>query len=83
MIYAVFSFWWLYGMKETPASQWRNSTKNLVVLLAAILLGTVLETLQYYVAEDRAFEMLDNLANIIGSLLGIVSFRLLNEKPAI
>lgn len=69
-------------MRLGVASQWRSSTKNLVVLLSAIALGTVLETLQYYVAENRAFEMLDNLANIIGSLLGIVSFRLLNEKPA-
>lgn len=64
------------------ASQWRTVTKNLGILLAAIALGTVLEVLQYSITSDRTFEMLDNLANIIGSLLGIVSFRLLNEKPA-
>lgn len=51
---------------------------SLITILIASLLGLSMEVLQYTGNAGRSFEMLDILANIIGSLLGVAAVSLIH-----
>ena len=66
-VYALLSFLWLWGYKET------NRKKVSIVLLGSIILGVLLEIAQYLFFPDRFFELYDILANVIGAIIGIIA----------
>lgn len=75
-IYFVFSVLLFYGIIKQAASNKKKQFILVLTLLIASLLGVSLEVLQYLGTAGRSFEMLDILANIIGSFLGVAAFSL-------
>lgn len=75
-IYFVFSMLLFYGIIKQAASNKKKQFIPVFVLLIASLLGISIEVLQALGTADRSFEMLDILANIIGSLWGVTAFSL-------
>ena len=60
-----------------------NFIKTLVVIcIAAIIYGIIIEVLQFTITVDRSGDILDALANSLGSLCGALSmkFLFLNKK---
>ncbi len=52
---------------------------HLKVLLCALVIGTSIEILQYF-TPYRSFELLDIIADLFGSLLGILLYRKLFDE---
>ena len=50
------------------------------VITVSIFYGVIIEYLQFQFFEDRHFEILDIMANIIGSFLGFILFNVLKTK---
>lgn len=72
--YGVLVFSMLYGMyksRRTVARIWP------LVVITASFYGVLLEWVQYTFFPDRYFEWLDAIANVSGSLLGGLLFRLI------
>lgn len=77
-IYFVFSVLLFYGIIKQGASLNKRQHISLITILIASLLGLSMEVLQYTGNAGRSFEMLDILANIIGSLLGVAAVSLIH-----
>jgi VanZ family protein len=54
-----------------------NRINALTVVLLAILLGTMMEFVQYWFFPTRFFEVLDIISNIIGALSSLLAKRFL------
>lgn len=55
---------------------------HFVILLGCVIYGAVIETSQHWFIESRTFDLWDLIANGIGSLIGLVCFRIVGD-PAI
>ena len=77
VFYGVFTF--LISMAYYSTG---NPIRKSIVFAAviAILYGFLLELLQVQISEDRFFEMLDLIANIIGSIVGSIAVIFLHKK---
>lgn len=75
-VYFIFSGLLYYGILKQAASYTKKQFLLVLTLLIASLLGISLEVLQYVGSAGRSFEMLDILANIIGSFVGIAAYSL-------
>lgn len=53
------------------------------IFLGSICLGILMEVLQNSVFVDRSFEFLDIIANIMGSIMGLIIFYKFFKKPKI
>jgi VanZ family protein len=76
--YGVWSFLFLFAAQKTL-----GDSKKIMwwIIGALILVGCGLEFAQYYMHEGRSFEVLDMVANSIGSVLGAwIGLGLLNRK---
>ena len=75
VVYAIHCFLLLRG--------YRHLTKEILnrqvisALLWSVFLGFSLEIIQYSFFPDRHFDILDLIANIIGSIVGLIIFKLL------
>jgi VanZ family protein len=69
--YFVLVFSFLFGFKK---SRLLNRRLILQVVIGAMTYGTMLELIQYVFFDLRAFEWFDMLANIVGSLIGLLVF---------
>lgn len=67
--YTIFSFLWSMSLRET------NTGKNFV-LFFSVSFGILMEICQFYLFNGRSFELYDILANIIGSFLGVILFKI-------
>ncbi len=80
-IYIVFSILTYYGWSMQSAYQSLHQKTFLKVFILLSLYGFMVEILQETLTTDRHFELLDELANASGSLIGtyiatwLVSFR--------
>lgn len=73
LAYAGLSFLVMLGWHFRSAD--RPTPKQLIIgLLGCVLYGIVLEWVQYLFFPGRAFEYLDMLANMVGVLLGWITY---------
>ena len=66
--YFVLQLLWSYGLNKI--TKW----PLLISLVITIGVGTLMEVCQYLFFEGRLFEFLDIIANIIGSIIGLIAF---------
>ncbi|MDF1694631.1 MAG: VanZ family protein [Saprospiraceae bacterium] len=70
-----FSYLLLVYLWSTALNEKTNKIKAArIAFYGAILLGIVLEILQWQLNVGRHFEILDIIANIIGSIIGLIAF---------
>ena len=71
----------LLGLLAMIAGRSTERLKSMWIALAVCAgLGLVIEVLQHTLTETRHFEVLDIIANIIGSFLGIAGFKLFFKR---
>ncbi|WP_353848577.1 VanZ family protein [Altibacter sp.] len=70
---------WLWYTKLADQSHISNKI-IVVVLMTCFLYGCSIEVLQHWFTTSRNFDVFDIVANGIGSVLGLISFRLLRNK---
>lgn len=70
--YAVFCFLWSMGLRQ------KSDLKNIPIFFS-ISFGVLMEICQFYLFNGRSFELYDILANIIGSILGVILFKKFNN----
>ena len=81
-MFVVFGFVVLWGYRKSFAllSQKRKKRMALTVALIGISLGIVTETLQQTVAKGRNGDIIDGIADTIGTFIGIAIFLIFQEK---
>lgn len=80
IFYSILTILILTGLWRNWHSKYSFTLLLLVSVLLAILYGALLEVLQYTHFEDRSFDVLDLIANIIGSLAGASISYFLNRR---
>ena len=73
-VYSILSFLILYG-----ANSIQGSKMYIKAIVVSSAYGVLMEILQFSFYTGRYFEILDIIANIIGSFLGAVFFKLLDK----
>lgn len=68
--YALLVFLWAIALNEKTSKV--KSAR--IAFYGAICLGVLLEILQWQLNVGRHFEILDIIANIIGSIIGLIAF---------
>ena len=78
VIYAIFSFLMLLGVFKNRGI---NKTSLIFVVILSSVYGVLMEVMQFTFFKGRYFEVLDIIANIIGSFVGLFFFNyFLNKK---
>lgn len=72
-IYAIYSF--LIG-RYLALFEMSSGMKYFLVLTLSIAIGVIMEFMQFYLSPSRFFEMLDIIANIIGSIVGLLILKI-------
>jgi len=68
--YGILSVWVGYILRAESNEKWW-----ILALVLAVFFGTLMEILQFSLFTGRYFEILDIIANIIGSLIGVLLIR--------
>ncbi|MBK8517370.1 MAG: VanZ family protein [Saprospiraceae bacterium] len=68
IFYCIFCFLWCMGFRES-----NNSQKK--ILFFSVSFGVLMEICQLYLFNGRSFELFDIIANIIGSVVGLILFK--------
>lgn len=68
LFYAMFAFLWCMGLS-------RGKTREKNILFFSISFGVFVEICQLYLFNGRSFELFDILANILGSVIGVILFK--------
>ena len=69
-----------YGLLGLLGALATNGEKRTGIVIFCAVLGILLEVLQLEMRAGRHFEVLDIIANIIGSLLGVAAFTLFFKR---
>lgn len=77
-VYAIFYFLWMYGLLKSGSKL--TKIDFIIVILCCIGYGVLMEYIQFTFFPGRYFEIADILANIIGSFLGLIFFRIWRNK---
>ncbi len=77
-VYAVLSF--LLGYEVYKRYRSITTYQLVAILVICMIYGVALELLQQWYLSDRFFEIADIIANIIGSLLGVIVVYIFIEK---
>ncbi|NNE29982.1 MAG: VanZ family protein [Saprospiraceae bacterium] len=80
VVYALLSFLVLRALSKIEGLNRKNLVKTLVF---CGLYGILMESIQYGFFPDRYFEVLDIIANIIGSFIGAWMFYYLHRKKPV
>ena len=73
LIYGIYT--WLLG--RYLWGKWKKMNKVLLVsFITTVVYGVFMESLQYYLSPSRFFDMLDIIANIIGSTTGLIFLKI-------
>lgn len=78
IMYTVLSYLLLRAVSYTEGSNKQNVL--IPILTFGIGLGILMEGIQGYFLVDRDFELLDIIANISGSILGLILYSVINKK---
>ncbi len=78
IFYGTHTFLLLYAMNRRSDKLLILNYRYLAPFLS-ILLGLCMELIQYQFFADRHFDVLDLIANIIGSLVGLIIFKILKK----
>jgi VanZ family protein len=73
-LYASWSFLIIFSLTKDYFSKSRKLKIYLGTFIAAIMIGILLEFVQKYFTEDRNFDFLDIVSNLLGALFGIIIF---------
>jgi VanZ family protein len=73
-LYASWSFLIIFSLTKDYYSKRRKLKIYLGTFIAAIVIGILLEFVQKYFTEDRNFDFLDIVSNLLGALFGIIIF---------
>jgi VanZ family protein len=73
-LYASWSFLIIFSLTKDYFSKSRKLKIYLGTFIAAIMIGISLEIVQKYFTEDRNFDFLDIVSNLLGALFGIIIF---------
>lgn len=77
IIYALLSLFLMIGLKKQYTFElFRYKAVQSSIIIAAIY-GIILESVQLFFTETRAFEVGDIIANILGAMFGYVIFRII------
>ncbi|MFQ5446113.1 MAG: VanZ family protein [Saprospiraceae bacterium] len=77
--YALLSWLYLLGIRKEDKWSYRSV---LLILTGVSLYGISLEFIQWFFCTNRYFEVMDMLANVSGTLISYLLFRLfINKKP--
>ena len=79
IFYGTHTFLLLFAMSHRSAKLLTLNNKYLAPILS-ILLGLCMELIQYQYFADRHFDVLDLIANIIGSIIGLIIFKFLKLR---
>jgi VanZ family protein len=79
IIHWILSFIWLwYGFST---DKYHISSKTIFVILTiCFAYGLAIEASQQWFTQTRTFDLFDLVANVAGSLLGLLSFRMVRKK---
>lgn len=75
VLYAIYSF--LIG-RYLLSNSGNERRKILLTLGISVTFGVLMEILQYYLSPSRFFDILDIIANIIGSIVGLLILKIKN-----
>ena len=78
VMYGTMAFVWSY--EWIPTAEKDDRSKYFRILVITALYGILLESLQLILNSDRYFEVLDIIANIIGSMAGLLAYHWLIKK---
>lgn len=73
LAYFILTLSWLFTFYKTP-------TKKYIIILLCIILGIIIEILQYALTNYRTGDYIDVIANSIGVLLALFVFNLFLRK---
>ena len=77
-VYWILTMLILWGASKQPDANLKIWSQSLSIILAiGTIYGILIELMQYLFFPGRYFEILDALANFVGCILGIISFKLL------
>ncbi len=68
------------ALRKQTKIAWAQKNAMVIALLFSIVYGSVIEVVQFFMAQDRTGELYDVLANGIGAFLGILFFRFIYGK---
>jgi VanZ family protein len=77
LFYSILSFWAIFGKKGFDDLFSWSRLKDGILIILVISYGILIELIQNFFFTDRHFEILDIIANIIGSILGVFLFNFL------
>ncbi len=81
VIYAIFSILMLFGVFKIRNAMPSNPNAFLIVIVCSIY-GVLMELMQFTFFTGRYFEVLDIIANIIGSIGGLFVFKYIFNKKS-
>ena len=79
-IYAVLACLMYLGWLSQGSFDWLRRKTFVKVLLVCMVYGLLIEILQGVLTTDRSFELLDELADSVGALMGLYAGRWLYPK---
>ncbi|HMP30932.1 MAG TPA: VanZ family protein [Saprospiraceae bacterium] len=74
-MYAIASFLWLMSISNSYQGR-----KAIEVILLLTLLGLIIEVLQIVITTGRFFEWYDAIANYLGTVVGWITYKVLQIK---
>jgi VanZ family protein len=78
IVYLLHSYLLLLGFRLALDKK-VDKQQILISMLLGIGLGILLELIQYFFTQDRTFDLLDMLANAVGTILGMMLFKRMHK----
>ncbi len=78
IVYMIHSYLLLYGFSKRNDRK-METEQVMIVILLSVGLGVLLEVIQHFWTHDRQFDLLDMFANVLGTTIGVVLFKLLHK----
>jgi VanZ family protein len=79
VIHWILTFIWLSYFFLGDQSHF-SSKMVILALITCFFYGIVVEAFQHWFTETRTFDLFDIIANAVGELIGLLSFRIVRKK---
>ncbi len=73
-VYFVLYLLWCYGIRKQYHSIHHRYKSEIVIFIAAVLYGFIVEVFQHLLTYQRSFEAADTIANTAGVVLGLIGW---------